>query len=87
MRVPEPRYQLRLTLQQLYTLKEQMTAAADPGHRDAGEQALLELIEATHRRALAERKRVAECVHDYGEFIYGAFCVKCGQEEPAAAFA
>lgn len=83
MSAPEPRYLLRLTLPQLYTLKEQLSAAADPGHRDAAEQALLELIEATYRQASAERKRVAECAHDYSDFVPGAFCVKCGQEEPA----
>ncbi|MFJ3685517.1 hypothetical protein [Pseudomonas sp. NPDC090208] len=52
----EKTYRLELTRRQLYILSEQMNAVADPGHRDADELALLELIEQTHRRAwTAER--------------------------------
>ncbi len=27
------------------------------------------------------------CAHDYNEFTYGTYCVKCGEPEPSAALA
>lgn len=48
---PEKTYRMELTRRQLNILKEQMTAVADVGHREADELALLELIEQTHKRA------------------------------------
>lgn len=47
----EVTYTLKLTLRQLYILKEQMTAVADPGQREAEEIDLLARIEAAHKRA------------------------------------
>ena len=59
----EKTYRMELTRRQLSILKEQMTAVADPGHRDADELALLELIEQTHTRAYnAERLRTARAL-------------------------
>jgi hypothetical protein len=70
----EPRYQLSLTYDQLCDL---MGATADI------EGGLRVLITRAHQRARATRKKIAECVHDYREFSYGEFCVKCGEPEPA----
>lgn len=71
----EPRYQLALTYGQLCDLME---AAAD------SEEGLRVLITRAYQRAKAERKKIAECVHDYREFSYGEFCVKCAEPEPTA---
>lgn len=47
----EKLFTLRLTRRQLYILFEQMSAVADPGHRDKDELALLDLITETHHKA------------------------------------
>lgn len=51
------KYRLELTRKQLYILKEQMSAVADPDQRDADEQALLDLIEKTHTRAFNDERQ------------------------------
>lgn len=51
------KYRLELTRKQLYILKEQMSAVADPDQRDADEQALLDLIEKTHSRAFNDDRQ------------------------------
>lgn len=63
----EPRYQLNLTYDQLRILKSQMEAAAEPAHRCAVEDSLLDVIYHVHQRALASRKAKVECGHDYSE--------------------
>jgi hypothetical protein len=55
----EPRYQLNLTYDQLRILKNQMEAAAEPAHRCAVEDSLLDVIFHAHQRALASRKAKA----------------------------
>lgn len=59
MSLKEPRYQLSLTYDQLRILKSQMEAAAEPAHRCAVEESLLDLIFQVHQRALASRKAKA----------------------------
>lgn len=53
----EKTYPLPLTLAQLYVLKEQLSAAAEPGQRDEAEQALLALVEETYARAASSERR------------------------------
>ena len=48
------KYRIELTRKQLYILKEQMSAVADPSHRDREELELLELIERFYRKALMQ---------------------------------
>lgn len=63
----EPRYRLSLTYEQLSVLKNQMEAAAEPAHRCAVEESLLDLIFDVHQRAFASRKAKAPCVQPHNE--------------------
>lgn len=66
---------MSLTYEQLCDLMEATTDI---------EEGLRVLITRAHQRARATRKKIAECTHDYREFSYGEFCVKCGEPEPTA---